>query len=322
MEKELIGQGIPFDPIDSIEDPVKPSKEPKTPTNEPVDIKPPKKGSPIIVVLLVVFLVAALTGAGVLYFARDKEIQERVKVEEQLAGLVQEKIDLQQELDDVSLVKQQLQEDLDQSRINLANLLADYQQEKSEHDKLTAKYQQNMRLVSDLKAKLAKEENISVKMSTKLIKVSQEYNEIKAQLRQIRMAKEALENKILNMTRKQNTSGVQLDKIVVNSGQSPAPAVSFSSVQPAAEKPMFAPLGPPARLEGQVLVVNKEFAFVVVNLGQKDGINNADVLNVYRGQELLGQVQVERIYDTMSSAVILPKVTKTEIKEGDIVKLM
>ncbi|MCG2704118.1 MAG: hypothetical protein L6366_07090 [Candidatus Omnitrophica bacterium] len=96
----------------------------------------------------------------------------------------------------------------------------------------------------------------------------------------------------------------------------------MSAAGDSASKPLFIKLGPPARLEGQVLVVNKEFAFVVINIGEKDGIQESQVLDVYRGQDLLGKVKVERIYDTMSSAVILPEATKQELKEGDIVKLI
>ena len=100
------------------------------------------------------------------------------------------------------------------------------------------------------------------------------------------------------------------------------PEKKKNEILKAEEHGHFISLPTPSELEGQVLVVNDEFAFVVINIGEKDGIEETSVLEVYRGQSLLGKVQVERIYDTMSSAVILPESLTGEIKEGDAVKLI
>lgn len=327
MNQELVGQGIPFDPIESIEEPLKqPSLEPKTSRSKkgPDSKKPQKKGSPVITILLVILTIAALSAAVFLYIAKEDESSLRIDAEKKIEELTMAKLEVEKELQDTLLVKRQLESDIEQGRVNLANLLADFQQEKQGHASLKKQYEAKLQTISSLRARLEKEENVSVKMSTKLIKVSREYNDLRTQLRQIRMAKEALENRMLEMNRKQANESVKLETIVVkedNTATNTPPAMTQAPAT-SAEQPAIVRLGPPAKLEGQVLVVNKEFSFVVINLGEKDGLEDSAVLDVYRGRELLGKVQVERIYDTMSSAVILPRVTKGEIKEGDIVKLM
>ncbi|MFH1094138.1 MAG: hypothetical protein V1739_08350 [Candidatus Omnitrophota bacterium] len=326
MDKEFIGQGIPFDPIDPEElDSGQKSSSPQTPADSAKDKKLQKKGSPIITVVLAVFMIAFMSAAAVLYFVKEDEVKKKLVVEKKLEQVEADYKDLDKELKDTMLVKGQLQMDLERGQENYRKLEVDYKNGLAENETLSTKLESKMKVIATLKSELEKETNTSTNVSTKLERVSRDYDDIKAQLSQIRMAKEALENRIIQMSRKNRRDSVELEKIIVDSDR-PAQAApeggTVTGVVTEAQKPAFIPLGPPARLEGQILVVNKEFAFVVINIGEKDGIKNAEVLDVYRGQELLGKVQVERIYDTMSSAIILPKVTKKEIKEGDSVKLM
>ncbi|MCK4994813.1 MAG: hypothetical protein KAS13_07210 [Candidatus Omnitrophica bacterium] len=325
MDKEFVGQGIPFDPIDPSElDLKQKSNSPQTPADGEKVEKPQKKSSPIITILLVVFFIAASVGAVVLYFLKQSELDKRLAVEKRLEQVETEYNELDKELEDTMLVKKQLEFDLELGQEKYRKISTDYKSAQDENEKLGKKLETKMKVIASLKSKLEKETNVSTKVSTKLERVSRDYDDIKTQLLQIRMAKEALENRIIQMSRKNRRNSVELEKIIVDSDKPALRAPEAGSVVgiTTAKKADYTPLGPPAKLEGQVLVVNKEFAFVVINVGEKDGIKNSEVLDVYRGAELLGKVQVERIYDTMSSAIILPKVTKKEIKEGDSVKLM
>lgn len=77
---------------------------------------------------------------------------------------------------------------------------------------------------------------------------------------------------------------------------------------------------PVSTVIGNILVVNKEFNFVVVDLGKKDDLKLGDILSVYRKDEFIGKVQVERLEREISVASILPDWEKTEFKENDVVK--
>ena len=69
-------------------------------------------------------------------------------------------------------------------------------------------------------------------------------------------------------------------------------------------------------------MVNKEYAFVVVNLGHQHNLNIGDILYVYRNDELIGKVQIERTEENMSAAAVLPDWQNAEFKENDVVKTM
>mgnify|MGYP001573084538 CR=1 FL=1 len=71
---------------------------------------------------------------------------------------------------------------------------------------------------------------------------------------------------------------------------------------------------------GRITMVNKEYAFVVVNLGSQYNIKVGDILSVYRDGEFIGKVQIERVEENMSAAAVLQDWQNVEFKENDAVK--
>lgn len=74
------------------------------------------------------------------------------------------------------------------------------------------------------------------------------------------------------------------------------------------------------RLIGKVLTVNKEYSFVVVNLGRENKLKLGDVLSVYRNDEFIGRVQVEKVEEMVCAAAILPEWQDREFRENDEVR--
>lgn len=108
---------------------------------------------------------------------------------------------------------------------------------------------------------------------------------------------------------------MQLEKIVIAAQAEPA-QVPLGE-QSSGSKPPSGSKAGTAILEGKVLVVNKEYDFVVVNIGQKDNLAIGDTLEVFRKEKKLGKLKVEEVRDTMSVAIPLePKLIK-QIKEDD-----
>jgi len=77
---------------------------------------------------------------------------------------------------------------------------------------------------------------------------------------------------------------------------------------------------PGSVITGKITMVNKEYAFVVVNLGTQHNLKAGDILSVYRNDEFIGKVQIERAEEKMSAAAVLPDWQNVEFKEDDIVK--
>ena len=71
----------------------------------------------------------------------------------------------------------------------------------------------------------------------------------------------------------------------------------------------------------QVLSVNRQFKFVVVNVGLRGNIKVGDTLRVEQGGKLIGRVQVEKLYENFSACNIVEEVKSAQIREGDLVRV-
>ncbi len=135
-----------------------------------------------------------------------------------------------------------------------------------------------------------KENQISFTLD-KLEKEVTARREAEAQLLIAVREKRNLERKLKKVTRATQT--IELEKIVVK---------------------------PVSSLAGEVLMVNKEHSFVVLNLGRANNLTFGEFLSVYRNGEFIGNVEVEMVYEKTSAATILPEWKDVEFKENDEVR--
>jgi len=76
----------------------------------------------------------------------------------------------------------------------------------------------------------------------------------------------------------------------------------------------------PTGLKGKVLVFEKNWNFVVIDIGKKDGAIANGELTVYRNTKLIGKVKLTSAINThYAIADVLPQWSQMEIKEGDMV---
>jgi len=91
------------------------------------------------------------------------------------------------------------------------------------------------------------------------------------------------------------------------------------------EKEKDAAIQPPAAAAEdarptQVLTVNRQFNFVVVNVGLRDRVKIGDTLRVEQGGTLVGRVAIEKLYENFSACTIVEEIQPHQIKEGDLVR--
>ena len=121
---------------------------------------------------------------------------------------------------------------------------------------------------------------------------------------------------------KNNAGEVELAPIVVNAGSEPVrvPVVNAGPVN--ATQVSLAPINAtPAsavRRGGNVVSVNEENNFVVINLGEGDNVHNGDIFKVYRGKDQIGTVAVIQVRKDISAADI--KQRTVSFKAGDQVR--
>ncbi len=113
----------------------------------------------------------------------------------------------------------------------------------------------------------------------------------------------------------------------------PPKAVAKTKTPPSKELPPkekteapFAPLPAPSapvvdQRPLQVLSVNRQFKFVVINGGIRGSIKVGDTLRVEQNGKLIGRIQVEKLYENFSACNIVEELKPAQIREGDLVRL-
>jgi hypothetical protein len=75
----------------------------------------------------------------------------------------------------------------------------------------------------------------------------------------------------------------------------------------------------PRGLTGRVIVVNKDWNFVVIDLGTDQGLVSDAEMLIHRDERLIGKVTITGISRAMAIAELKPDWLQDEVKEGDFV---
>jgi len=247
----------------------------------------------ILSLLCVIFLLVAVQQ----FLGGQKEKNARVVTEKTLEETKAAKDQIQKELDEQKKLKSglelqvtdlkgkvnSLQEQAEQLAIQIA-------EERKAKEGALAQLSEKVKEVEDIKTNFesAKKEHLS--LQEQYDKISKEYESLQQQLKSVKVANDDLTRQLKDL---EAGKEVELDKIVV---------------------------APGAEAEGKVLVVNKEFNFIVVSAGNNKGLKPGVVLTISRDGKFVAKVQVEKVYETMSAANIMPD--GGDIREGDIAKAM
>ena len=70
-------------------------------------------------------------------------------------------------------------------------------------------------------------------------------------------------------------------------------------------------------IEGSILSVDPDWGFVVINVGEQDGVRENGELMVSRGGKLVGKVQISSVENDRSIANVMPGWLQTDIQVGD-----
>ena len=267
----------------------------------------PKLGSVILLVALLLSIALAVNFA----LGRNQEHARRVWAEDQLEKIRIAKEALEQERDQLVKTKEMMEQQLSDASAQAKDLAEQIAREKRARESLTEEIAQVRKEAMDRTQQIEKDKQ---SLADELAKAKQSYQALSNELTTLRQAKEALERRVKEMLAAQ---GKQADKIVVkpNVGATPPP----TAMGVPAPAPMMR-IAAGGTLEGKVLVVNREFNFIVVNLGSKDGIKSGTEFAVMRSNKQIGKAQVERIYDNMAAASLLAEEKKGDIREGDLVR--
>ena len=268
------------------------------------------------VILLVILLIVAAAAAFLGFIALQKEKEINATLTEENRELEVKKRSAEKQAADLKKQIEGLNQEIGQQKAKLQ----DYENKISEiNNELTSEKEAKESALSEVASIREASESArkdKAALETQLRSAQEELNGIRDQLTSLEGIKQELEQKLgpkpkepevkvpaksAPKPEEAHPGEVQLEKIVV------AP-------NPQEEVPVVSPAVP---LEGKVLVVNREYDFIVINLGQKDGVNLGDAFEVLRKDKSLGQAKVEEVRDTMSVATPGTKDMIKQIKEDD-----
>jgi len=228
---------------------------------------------------MIVFMVAAL----LLFASLKSERDEKVALQNELADVMKERKALSLEVEELVVIKSDLDIKISGLEAEKTLIEKEYEREKSQNDVIRARLDKKDDKIKDVESKLNAALSNKREIQREFEEEKEKYGEIKKRIDKLMSAKDALEEKVRDIVNKQ---GIELERIVVRTE---------------------------GELEGRVLVVNRDYNFIVVNIGHDDDIRLGSTLTVFRSGKYVGEAKVEKIYDTMSAAAI-----SKELKSGAI----
>jgi len=252
-----------------------------------------KAKSPIIIFIILILVSLSFTGA--VFYLLQKEKAKNLSLQEDLNSLKIKHDAAEAKLGEYKKTISQLELKLKDAQTNIDTLTGTLEQERKVK-------QEALDQVQQLKTDLGQQKELRANLETKLNQAQKDAEKTKAQLKEIESKKAQLEAQTQQQTQAQ---GVELGTIVVGSEDS-----SVATEQPK-EKAVT------SSLKGKVLVVNKDYNFVVINLGSKDGVSVGDVFALYHNDKYIGDIKVEKIHESMSAADFTSPAIKDVVSEGD-----
>lgn len=249
----------------------------------------------VIILIIVILVSLGIAGGG--FYLYQQEHSRNLNLQNQLDDLTTKQKLTEGKLQEAQRSLATLESKLKDTTSQLDTLSGQLQQEKASKEEALSKMDQ-------MKADFDQQKSLRSDLENRLDKAQEDVRAIQAKLRTIESEKAKLEMKVKELESKSN---VELGKITVNPEGKPGTAVAQAGNPPASAK----------NLEGKVLVLNKEYNFVVISLGIKDGIAIGDQFSVYQGNKSIGEIRIEKVQENMSAAGFVTDSLKDKVKEGD-----
>jgi len=274
-----------------------------------------KKANAPAIIILVLFVIISLGLSTFIFANLKKEQRKSASLNTELADVTDKLKAVEARYEDSKKMIKGLESKLGENFVQLDSLNKELEQEKASKEEI-------MMQVEQLKSDFEQQRTLRTELENKLMMAQDDMRKMQAQLSELSGKKAELETKVKELEEK--SKGVELGTIVVNPENANVAvnakeqvvdkkaAAKTAKEKPVKKQPRQAPL-----IEGKVLVVNKDYNFVVINLGSKDGIKIGDVFSLYHGDSLLTDVKVEKVHDAMAAAGIVSLNIKDQIVEGD-----
>lgn len=272
-----------------------------------------------------------LPGASELHWARV--LKEKANMELQLEKLNKELADKAVRIGE--LKKKNSDMELELGAIKNA--------EEEESRELLARIKHNEELANNLAIELAREKNEKKVVVERLEKFKEQNEDFRSQIKRLTSTKVGLEKSLAQLSEDKN----QLEKkLVQTKGMIQNEVADIATIKRGMEKkleeveamktkeielppivvsaggpgsPAMAPVpSPKGSFRGNILSINTDNNFVIVDIGENNGVKLGDVLSVYRGDKYIASLEVIQARKSISAADIKQQTSKLQV--GDTVR--
>jgi len=289
-------------------------------------------------ILLVFASVVLLSTTVAFYFVNEQEAKKSSRLEKKLQEVAKLKDSIAEDMDKIKERNDELESKLDSTDYEAKQAADKLAAAMEQAKKFEAEVEGHKDKTGEMTVELGKEKEERLKLSYKLSRVEEDYRSLLDQFEILLQAKETLEIKMKTMLAQK---GIELERIEVRRGyveeektfypepevtpaQSPAQAagiydepVVMSRRPSISESADHKKIKAAEATKANVLVINSKFNFIVTNLGKADGAAIGSELDIYRNDKFLARTRVDKIYDNMSAATLLPEWAKVRVREGD-----
>lgn len=267
-----------------------------------------RASAPVVLLVVLVSSLALLSGAT--FYLLQQERTRSITLDEQLREVNQKYTLTQSKIRESERMVGMLESSLKESRNQITKLNAQLE----EAVKLKA---EALAKVDALQSDLDQQDGIRSTLQKKLDETRVDYDKTMGQLKILETRKTELERKLSKYEPGASPAAdPKVDLGVIEVGNaSPEPFAPAAQEVPVSLEQAQAAGGP----EGQVMVVNADYNFAVINLGSADGIKAGTEFSVFQDKSYIGDLKVEQLHDSMSAAGFLSSAIAGRIREGDLV---
>ena len=282
----------------------------------------------VLTIFLVIMAILLISLTAISFFFFQKEIEKREYAENQLEQSSAKGVGLESQLAKVEKQRLLLEEKNKEADERINGLLDELELEEGLREEI--KLERNIlkdELVKEKEDKASNRNEFDVQTNGFKEKIVQLEGELKIEI----SLKEGLREKISEFEQKSKELEGALLQLEQSKIAAPKPVmpeivkplqkipaiVKESEVEDEEvdlEKIVVIPQEVP---EGRILSVDKETGFVIINLGEKDGVIMGNVMSVYRGKDYLGDIKISRIQPEMAAADLLPPFSSRLVRKND-----
>lgn len=185
-------------------------------------------------------------------------------------------------------------------------------------EKVKTELEEKKKEAKDLAMQLAKEKQKRKKLEKKLKNAEKKINTLNLEVKKYKEASNKIDERVNRMAdrlEKQDTDKQallsRLKKAQKDRDEAQAELKKYKSGDKSKYSLAQITISEQKQYAGVVLNVNERFNFCIVSIGKEDEIVPGIKLVIHRGSKLIAKIEIERVFDKMSSAKII-SITKNE----------